>query len=277
MLSVKTKEELLEINKEQKAFYNQESKQSRLNIFSRLWRNFRNGPLNSYQKSYKLRSNMYAIHKEWMGDLSQKKVLDLGCLRGNTLSLYMAENAKEYIGIDLSDVATNDLQKKLDTLDVKNAKAKAVDFLSDDFTDLNFDLIYAFGVLHHFENFDVLLERLIEKLNVNGEVISFDPLETSLPVTILRKIYRPFQDDKNWEWPFSKQTFNKISQFFHIEELRGILGKSKYGLLLHVLPLAKKFKEKKIQSYIASDWRNQTPKEVLNCMQVTMRLIKKGE
>lgn len=269
---MKTKEDLLEINKEQKAFYNNEEKYSKANFFTTAWRNFRNGPLNAYQKTYNLRQRMYDMHKTWMGDLSDKKVLDLGCLRGNALSLYLAEQAKQYVGIDLSDVATADLQRKIDERNYSNASAIAVDFLSDDFKETDFDIIYAFGVLHHFENFDVLMKRLKEKLKPGGEVISFDPLETSAPVKILRKMYRPFQQDKDWEWPFSEKTFSHIQQYFKIEELRGVLGKSKYGLLLHLMPLGKRFKAQKINAMIQSDWRAQAPEDVLNCMQVTMKL-----
>lgn len=269
---MKSKDDLIKLNKEQKAFYNNEEAYVKPNLFSRLWRGFRNGPLNGFQKQYALRQRMYDLHKEWMGDLTDKKVLDLGCLRGNSLSLYMAENAKEYIGIDLSDVAIADLSKKLETLDKPFARAIAVDFLSDDFDDGDFDIIYAFGVLHHFQNFEVLMQRLVEKLKPGGEVISFDPLETSLPVQLLRKLYRPFQQDKDWEWPFNKKTFPLIEQYFTIRELRGVLGKSKYGLLLHMLPLSRSFKTKTIQKQIASDWRPQHYNDVLNCMQVTMRL-----
>jgi SAM-dependent methyltransferase len=269
---MKSKEEIIELNKAQKAFYNNEEAFAKPNFFSTAWRNFRNGPLNSFQKEYALRQRMYDLHKVWMGDLSNKKVLDLGCLRGNTLSLYIAENAKEYIGIDLSDVAIADLQKKLDKLKKPSARALAVDFLSDDFAQKDFDIIYAFGVLHHFENFDLLMHRLAEKLKIGGEVISFDPLETSLPVQLMRKMYRPFQQDKDWEWPFSLKTFSQMEKYFEIREMRGILGKSKYGLLLHVLPLPNTFKSKKIEHMVASDWRAQKPTEVLNCMQVTMRL-----
>lgn len=269
---MKTKKEIIELNKEQKAFYNNEEKFSKPNFFTSVWRNFRNGPLNSYQKKYELRSRMYDLHKTWMGDLSTKKVLDLGCLRGNALSLYMAQNAKQYVGIDLSDKATADLQKKMDALDCPNATAIGVDFLSDEFAESNFDIIYAFGVLHHFENFDVLMKRLKEKLIPGGEVISFDPLETSAPVKLLRKLYRPFQQDKDWEWPFGRGTFVQIEKHFDISELRGVLGKSKYGLMLHLLPLNEQLKSSKINKLIDSDWRVQQPNDVLNCMQVTMRL-----
>jgi 2-polyprenyl-3-methyl-5-hydroxy-6-metoxy-1,4-benzoquinol methylase len=269
---MKTKKEIIEINKEQKAFYNNEEKFSKPNYFTNAWRNFRNGPLNSFQKKYELRSRMYELHKAWMGDLTHKKVLDLGCLRGNALSLYMAQNAKQYVGIDLSDKATSDLQDKMDALKCPNAHAIAVDFLSDDFLESDFDVIYAFGVLHHFENFDVLMKRLQEKLKTNGEVISFDPLETSTPVKILRSLYRPFQQDKDWEWPFSSKTFIEIERYFDISELRGVLGKTKYGLLIHLFPFNEKFKSRKINKMIDSDWRAQEFNDVLNCMQVTMRL-----
>lgn len=271
---MKSKEEIIEVNKNQKAFYNDEEAFAKPNFFSRSWRNFRNGPLNSYQKKYELRAQMYKKHKEWMGDLSDKKILDLGCLRGNTLSIYMAENAKEYVAIDLSDKAMNDLQKKINKSSASNARAIAVDFLSDDFTENNFDMIYAFGVLHHFQNFNLLMERLVEKLKPDGEVISFDPLETSWPVKTLRKLYRPFQQDKDWEWPFNKSTFKEIQGYFHIVELRGVLGKSKYGLLLHLLPFGGNKKDLKIKTLVESDWRKQGPKDVLNCMQVTMRFRK---
>lgn len=107
--------------------------------------------------------------------------------------MYLAENAKEYLGIDLSDVAIEKLNARLEKF--PNAKAKAVDFLSDEFTADNFDLIYAYGVLHHFENTRILIDQLNEKLTVGGEIISYDPLETSLPIKILRILYRPFQSD----------------------------------------------------------------------------------
>lgn len=266
---MKSKEELLKINEEQRAFYNENSKK-RTSLFSELWRGIRNGPLNSFQKRYDLRHRMYLKHKQWMGDLSDKKVLDLGCLRGNALSLYMAEHAKFYVGIDLSEKAIADLQEKLSSLNSNNAKAVAVDFLSDDFIEKDFDLIYAFGVLHHFQNFDILLKQLVSKLKPNGEVISFDPLETSKPVSLLRKIYRPFQEDKDWEWPFKKSTFDHLKQYFEILELRGFLGRAKYGFILHYLPFPSTFKDKWIKNQIERDWRVQQPEEILNCMQVTM-------
>ncbi len=270
---MKSTEDILEINKRQKEFYNSEDK-AKTNFASTIWFKFRNGILSDFRNKFDIKDRVYNEHKIWLGDMSNKKILDLGCLRGNALSIYMAQNAKEYIGIDLSDVAIASLQNNIEKNDCKNAQAIAVDFLSPEFHQTNFDIIYAYGVLHHFENFDLLVSKLKEKLNDNGVVISYDPLETSLPVKILRSAYRPFQSDKDWEWPFTKSVLNKINTNFKIEEMRGVLGKSKYGILINLLPLNNAYKSRVIAKMVDKDWNCNNLKGMYSCMHNTMLLRK---
>ena len=263
----------LEVNKRQKEFYNDTNKHK--NVATKIWSKLRNGTLHKYTNDLDLKNKVYTEHKLWLGDLKDKKVLDLGCLRGNHLSLYMAQNAKEYVGVDLSDVAIAELNEKLNKADCRNATGIAVDFLSADFKHSNFDIIYAYGVLHHFEDFDLLINKLKEKLSKNGIIISYDPLETSLPIKIARMAYRPFQSDKDWEWPFTKATLKKLDSTFTIVEKRGILGRSKYGMLLNYLPLSSAFKSGKIQNMIDKDWNAKQWTAIYPCMHVTMLLRKK--
>jgi SAM-dependent methyltransferase len=210
-----------------------------------------------------------------VGNLKDKKVLDLGCFSGNYWSMYLAENAKEYLGIDLSDVAIEKLNTRLQKF--PNANAKAVDFLSDEFTADNFDLIYAYGVLHHFENTRILIDRLNEKLTVGGEIISYDPLETSLPIKILRTLYRPFQSDAAWEWPFTKKVFYQFQNSFNIIERRGVLGKAKWIAMVNMLPILDEKKKSIGQRWHEEDWNNsRTSDSVLfSCMHITMLMKKK--
>ncbi len=270
---MKSTEEILEINKKQKEFYNTDGN-SKKNFASTLWSNFRNGALSDFRKKFDIKDRVYDEHKVWLGDLSDKKILDLGCLRGNALSLYMAEHAKEYIGIDLSDVAIASLQARIDRGNYKNAQAIAVDFLSPEFQEKDFDIIYAYGVLHHFENFDLLISKLKEKLADNGLILSYDPLETSFPIKVLRAIYRPFQTDKDWEWPFTKSVLSKINSNFKIEEVRGVLGKSKYGVFLNLLPLNDAYKSRVIANMVEKDWNITRLKDIYSCMHTTMLLRK---
>ena len=269
-------EEIFEANIRQKEFYNS-TRQAKKSVPTRIWFGLRNKFLDPFRRNFDIKSRVYNQHKIWLGDLSDKKVLDLGCLTGNTLSLYMAQNAREYIGIDLSDKAIEVLDRKLKKANCKSAKAMAIDFLSPDFKEENFDVIYAYGVLHHFENVEILVDRLKNKLSTDGIVISYDPLDTSLPIQLLRGIYRPFQSDKDWEWPFSKTTLAEIGRHFKVEEVRGVLGRSKYGLLLNLLPLNKSYKDRKIKSMVEKDWSANRMEEVYDCMQVTMLFRNKEE
>lgn len=265
---------VLEVNQRQKEFYNATSP-TRKNFATKIWSGIRNNLLSDFREQFNIKNKVYDEHKVWLGDISDKKILDLGCLRGNALSLYMAKHAKEYIGIDLSDKAIKELNVKIIAENCKNAKAMAVDFLSDDFKDIDFDIIYAYGVLHHFEDFDLLISKLNEKLSDGGLVISYDPLDTSLPIKIVRTLYRPFQSDKDWEWPFRKSTLKKIENNFIIQEKRGVLGRSKYGILLNFLPLNKSYKTRVISRMLEEDWNPKNWKQVYGCMHLTMLLQKK--
>ncbi|TDP00855.1 class I SAM-dependent methyltransferase [Flavobacterium sp. 245] len=266
-----TKETILETNLKQKEFYNNKKK----NFATNIWSKVRNGVLNQIKKNIGVQDQSYVLHKEWFGDLSTKKVLDLGCFSGNYWSMYLAENSKEYLGIDLSDIAIAKLSERIKHL--PNAQAKAIDFLSDEFTVKDFDLIYAYGVLHHFENTSILIDKLNEKLAFSGEIISYDPLETSFPVKVLRTLYRPFQSDAAWEWPFTKKTFYLFQDSFNIIERRGLLGKSKWIALVNILPLSGEKKNEIGLKWHQQDWNDsKTLDSVLfSCMHVTMLMTKK--
>lgn len=269
---MKTKEEILEINKTQKEFYNTKKR----NYITATWSKFRGKVLGGIRKSIGISEQIYGLHKIWLGDLSDKRVLDLGCYEGNSLSIYIAQNSKEYIGIDLSNIAIDKLNKRLKH--IPTAKALAVDFLSDEeFKESHFDVIYAYGVLHHFQNTQLLIDRLKEKLTPNGIIISYDPLETSLPIKIVRALYRPFQSDANWEWPFTKKTYYKYKSEFDIIDRRAVLGKSKYAMLIDFLPLGSSYKNRLIKKWHESDWEQSRVSDdyMFSCMHLTMKMKNK--
>jgi SAM-dependent methyltransferase len=258
---MKTTEEILETNKKQAAFYNN----IKQNYFTKLWASFRNGILNRIRKNIGVQDQAYNLHKGWFGDLSDKKVLDLGCFAGNYLSLHLAERARQYIGIDLSDMA------------IQKLNAHAIDFLSDDFVEKDFDIIYAYGVLHHFPNTTILINKLNEKLADDGTVISYDPLETSWPIKLIRTLYRPFQSDAAWEWPFTKKTVYQYENSFNVIERRGILGKSKWIYLINFLPLSEVKKQRIGKKWHNQDWERSAVSDVslFKCMHLTMKMEKK--
>lgn len=261
----------LDINKKQQEFYDTKKK----NAATRLWSYFRNGALNRIKKDIGVERDIYELHKSWFGDLSKKKVLDLGCYEGNSLSIYLAQHSAEYLGIDLSPKGINNLNSRLEK--IPGAQAEVIDFLAEDFREKDFDLIYAYGVLHHFRDVEELIIKLKEKLSDNGEIISHDPLQTSLPIKFIRTIYRPFQSDKAWEWPFSKETYYKFEQAFEIKDRRAVLGMAKWIALAGMLPISNEKKLKKAKGWHREDWeKSQNSDEYMfSCMHLSLLMQKK--
>ena len=268
---MKSKEEILEINQRQKDFYNHKRK----NLISRLWSKIREGGLKQLRRDLGILNQCYALHKDWLGELGDKKVLDLGCYEGNSLSVYMAEHSKEYIGIDLSENGIALLQNKIKH--IETARAMAIDFLSDDFKEDEFDIIYAYGVLHHFENVPILARTLNQKLAKNGKIIGYDPMKTSFPIWVARTLYRPFQSDASWEFPFGRKTLRIFEENFNVLEARGVLGWSKYFLFLSWWPWQKEaIKNFAIKAH-KFDWQKSSEdrRHLYRCMQLNLLIQKK--
>ncbi|MDZ7771624.1 MAG: heparinase II/III family protein [Balneolaceae bacterium] len=227
-------DKMLQINERQKDFYEVEERdlESKGNLPTRLWRWMRRRQ-QAVRNAMGVDEETDALQKKWMGDLSGKSVLDLGCHSGNPLSLYLARNCGSYLGVDLSESAIDILRDKLEG--IAHAEARAVDFLSPEFPDRTFDVIYARSVFHHFEYFETFLEKLQGHLAPGAVVVTYDPLKTSLPVRLVRTLYRPFQSDSSWEYPFDKETFQTIQEHFEITDLRGVMGAAKWALPVGML------------------------------------------
>jgi 2-polyprenyl-3-methyl-5-hydroxy-6-metoxy-1,4-benzoquinol methylase len=268
-------QEMLLTNDRQRSFYETPPEQ-RGNLASQIWRKSRN-KVKQLRSDLQISSLIYQRHLDWMGDLRGKRVLDLGCYAGNHLSFQIASQCEFYLGIDLSEPAIEQLRQKLKEQNLFNARAEAIDFLGADFPYEPFDIIYAYGVMHHFKHFDVFLKVLQQRLAPNGRVITFDPMETSLPVWIARRLYRPFQSDKDWEWPFSRETFQHIEQHFDIADIQGVLGYSKWAIPLAAIPFGNKLSTQIAQRLHDLDVREATKpgSGLWRCMQVAMHLQRK--
>jgi len=191
--------QMLRTNDEQAAFYDR-NPGSRGNLPTRAWSRLR-GAMMAARRNLGISEAVLDLHRQWMGDLSGKRVLDLGCYSGNALSLYLAGSAGYYLGIDLSSAGIQRLRARLDDHGLTSAEVRAVDFLSPEFRYEPFDLVYAYSVIHHFGHFDEFLRVLSATLKPGGQVVTMDPLNTWPPLRMARSLYRPFQSDSDWEHP----------------------------------------------------------------------------
>ena len=80
--------------------------------------------------------------------------------------------------------------------------------------DRKFDFIYAHGVLHHFENPVPLFSRIRNLIADDGFLVFVEPVAINMIYRTLRGLYRPFQSDAPWEWPFQEFNRGRISEAF---------------------------------------------------------------
>lgn len=239
--------EMLRVNKRQARLYDEEATAwstdsspperpapMKDNLAARLWTRLKQRR-HLIEEEIGLRGIKDELHAQWMEDPSSKRILDLGCLTGCEFILERARQARYYLGVDLSEKAIEVLCHRLEENGVEHGETLAMDFLSPDFPEGDFDIVHARSVIHHFRHFEVFLRILHERMAPGGIVLTFDPLQTAPVARLVRSLYRPFQKDKEWEWPLTRESFEQIQKYFVIEEVQGLLGRAKWSLPLSLV------------------------------------------
>lgn len=96
-----------------------------------------------------------------------KRVLEIGCGMAADGAEFVKHGA-EYVGIDVSSESIELAKKRFEVLGLKgnfyNRNA------TDDLSDLGkFDLVYCFGVLHHYPDIDKIIDNVYNLLNEKAE------------------------------------------------------------------------------------------------------------
>ncbi len=107
-------------------------------------------------------------------DLTNKKLLDLGCGTGGHLLLYLQRHARFVVGIDLSHNMLKQAEHDLSKL-FQNGPHFALHPLSmeqlADLPESNFDVITSSFAFHYVQDFAKLLQDIRQKLTPNGYLI----------------------------------------------------------------------------------------------------------
>jgi SAM-dependent methyltransferase len=261
---------MLETNIRQKAYYETADGHSPSpgnGFATNLWRTIRARMLDAVPPA--ARRDIHDVHRHWIGPLTGLKVLELGCGRGTPMSEHLARNSGHYHAIDLSSSSVSALAERLGPL--PHVTLHVGDFLGDTFTERGFDLIYAHSVLHHFEHLGVALDRLMSILASSGRVISYDPLQTWAPARLLRSMYRPFQTDRAWEFPFDAEDLEEIERRFTVLERVGLLDRCKWAMV--IAAVAPDTGRRLGARWFRSDTRpRRSPAELRSCLHVTYHL-----
>lgn len=236
-ITAKQRAEMETVNLRQKAYYDETdggSVSSLNSVATNLWRVLRQRALVTI--SDEARAIPYQKHRAWLGDLSGKKVLDLGCGTGTMLTDHMARTAGAYHAIDLAEAQVSVLRERYG--DLPNAKFFAEDFLAETFAERDYDVIYAHSVFHHFRYMGPLFARLEDVLAPGGVIITLDPAQAWLPAQLFRALFRPFQTDADWEFPFGHAEMDDIEARFDVVEKMGVFGRAKWAWILGMISRA---------------------------------------
>jgi len=269
--------EMLEINKKQKVYYETAdgSNESDVNnSITNIYRRFKTR-IYGVLTDAGIKRATEDLHKRWIhqytDELKTKKILDLGAGEGSNISLFLAKNAGTYVATDLSESRLEILKKKLNENDAKNPILIPGDFLEPDFPEGDFDIVYANSVLHHFKHLDPFLKILSSRMKKGAIVLTHDPLKTWIPMSIFRMMYKKVATDSLWEYPFGYDSIQIINSHFNIEQLQGILGRSKWCIPLSIVN--KKLAIRKAHKWHQYDMHNANSIEhIKKCLQVCMLL-----
>ena len=98
-------------------------------------------------------------------------VMDLGCATG-TKTLNFAGSVKQIYGIDISPEMIRLAKEKQDGHGIKNADFARGTLFENEFKDIKFDAIIAYGILHLLENVEEVLSKVHDSLKPGGLFIS---------------------------------------------------------------------------------------------------------
>ncbi|GIU78050.1 MAG: methyltransferase [Bryobacteraceae bacterium] len=189
-----------------------------------------------YRAEIGVRDEAVELQREWLGDLRGKRVLEIGCGAGNILTMEIARAAGEYVGVDLLEDRVRKLQERLQAAGLEQARAQAGDVLAMDGSMGRFDVIYAGSVLHAFGDIDRAAGALQGLLKPGGVLVAWEPMNTGWAVRLARGLYRPFQPNRKWHHPLTVSDVGKWGEHFRLEGARGLLGWSKWGYPVYLLP-----------------------------------------
>ena len=152
-----------------------------------------------------------------------KRVLEIGCGIGTDAEQF-AKNGAHYVGIDLSDESLELSKKRFEVFGLEG------EFYNIDMTDLEalkklgtFDLVYSYGVIHHFPDIEKIVDNVHGILNTNGEFKFMVYAKNSWKYAMIRKGLDQFeaQSDCPYAEAFTvDEIYELLGKKFHVERLR---------------------------------------------------------
>ncbi|NEP58126.1 MAG: class I SAM-dependent methyltransferase [Symploca sp. SIO2G7] len=145
-----------------------------------------------------------------MGDITGKKLLDLGCGAGEN-SVYFATKGAHCIATDYSPGMV-EVALKLAAANGVEIEGCTVNAMALDFPDNTFDLVYASNVLHHIPEPKIALQEMHRVLKPGGKACCWDPLKHNPVINVYRYLATEVRTED--EMPLDINIVNYIKSLF---------------------------------------------------------------
>lgn len=228
--------QLLETNRKQAAFYDSFHTDEEFNLPSRFWRRLRD----RVRSVANVDDRADLFEREVFETIKPKRLLEVGCYAGREQSDWLLGSPwlERYVVIELSSAAIDRFRQRLTPDAASKAELIVGDFIEQDLPRASFDVVYMRSVFHHFPDPSMTVRRVKDLLVPGGSFITFDPIVTNALFRTVRGMYRPFQSDREWEWPLRHAAFEVLGQELELGRVQGYLGIEMYAAALYtMLPL----------------------------------------
>jgi len=146
-----------------------------------------------------------------LGDIRNKKLLDVGCGLGEA-SVYFALKGAEVTALDISGEMLKNVRKFAEinhvSVNVHKATAESLDLTPND----KFDIIYVGNLFHHVD-IDATLMKISSHIKSDGILVSWDPLAYNPLINIYRNIATDVRTED--EHPLTLKDLKKFSYYFN--------------------------------------------------------------
>lgn len=128
----------------------------------------------------------YILHL--MGDLSQKKLLDVGCGLGES-SVYFALKGAHVVAMDISpQMVAKTLELARHHQVAERVTGLTVSAEHFQLPEKEFDIVYAANVFHHVTNLEETLRLIASALKPGGQLVCWDPIAYNPAINIYRRM-----------------------------------------------------------------------------------------
>jgi len=173
-----------------------------------------NNPRQYIRKLYHDTASQYRYNcrNKLVGEISGKKVLDLGC--GNGFASIEALRSGAYV--TAIDISSKSIQYLLEAAKAENLddrlEALVMDAHELSFDGNTFDVVFGNGILHHLSDLDIALGEIKRVLKKDGYAVFMEPLGMNLFLNLFRRVTPNLRTAD--EQPFRTQEFNLIKRHF---------------------------------------------------------------